>query len=478
MSLVLNPEVKMRPDGGRAILFSVNSADSAIGSCFRFLYPQQAVILSLFDGQSDLVKVKESVAYLFDLDAQTASEEVDDLLALHVNKEMTIGSLIIDRSSISKNKVRFYNPKEFMIPAEKVDMYDIRCKYPCGLLVLPTMSCFTDCVYCYANREGFQGQGFTLSLFKNLLKEAHECGIETVEFSGGDLFCRKDAFDLIQCTFSADMYPNIPTKYPLSREQIERLERIGLSTIQISIDALDPEIIDRLVAKQPGYGKRILQTINDLGECGIKVRTNTTLTPYNIKDAINLGRYLAQQSHVFRSNFSCYSRSLYRHNDRLFCSPNYIHEFEKAFDQIRKEFPNKKMSFSGSPADPYLGDETRRASAFKKRAFCTANRRNIVVLPDGKVTICEELYLHENFVIGDLKKQTLMEVWNSAKALELAHPNQAQVHNGPCKDCPDFMLCHEGLGRCFRESLKAYGYDRPYWPDPRCPRAPIGNRMA
>jgi radical SAM protein with 4Fe4S-binding SPASM domain len=78
------------------------------------------------------------------------------------------------------------------------------------------------------------------------------------------------------------------------------------------------------------------------------------------------------------------------------------------------------------------------------------------VLPDGRVTICEELYFHPYFIIGDLRQQTLLEVWNSPKALELANLDQASIQDGACKNCPDFYPCHGSLGRCVRDVLKAY----------------------
>lgn len=476
MGLLLSPEVKLRPDGGRAILFTVNPGDSR-DTAFCFLFPQQAVILSLFDGKRDLAAVSEAVAYMFDLDIQAASQQVDALLAVQVNNEQTIGSLLMDASAIEPEQVRVYDPKTFIIPAQKIDMENTRCRSPYTMLVLPTMRCVTNCKYCYADRESFHGkQEFDLTMYRRLLKEAGDCGIETIEISGGDFFCREDAFDIIESTLSAGMYLNIPTKYPLSRSQVQRLAATGLSTIQISIDSLDPEIIDRLMGVA-GYGGKILQTLNFLGEAGIKVRTNTVLTPVNVREAISLARYLAEKPYVFMSNFTCYGRSLYRHDDSLFCSPEDVAIFEEEFSQLQEQYPGK-VTFSGGNDNPYAGEEAVRAKKFWERAYCTANRRGIVVLPDGKVTICEELYGHEHFIIGDLTEQTLLEVWNSPKALKLAYPDQAEVTDGPCGDCPDFRRCHEGLGRCFREALKAYGYDRHYAPDPRCPRAPAGSRMA
>ncbi len=58
----------------------------------------------------------------------------------------------------------------------------------------------------------------------------------------------------------------------------------------------------------------------------------------------------------------------------------------------------------------------RRAWRYKKirlvchKPRCSANFYAFVILRDGKVTICEELYLHPKFIIGDLKKQSIMEV--------------------------------------------------------------------
>jgi MoaA/NifB/PqqE/SkfB family radical SAM enzyme len=177
-----------------------------------------------------------------------------------VNGGQKISSLIVNSSEIDPKDIRVYDPKEFIVPSKSIDMSDVRCKIPCSLIVLPTMRCFTDCRYCYADRRGSTGLWeFSLPLFKQLLKDMRKCGMETVDFSGGDLFCRKDAFDLIQTVFLNQMYPVIPTKYPLSKSQVEKLAEMDLSTIQISIDALNPEIIDHLVATKPGYGKKILK---------------------------------------------------------------------------------------------------------------------------------------------------------------------------------------------------------------------------
>jgi len=113
---------------------------------------------------------------------------------------------------------------------------------------------------------------------------------------------------------------------------------------------------------------------------------------------------------------------------------------------------------------------------FKKRAACSAGKWAFVLLPDGKVNPCEELYYHPAFIVGDLRHQSIMEMWNSKEWNDLLHPQQNQFSkDSPCSDCEEFVECHTGDGRCWKRALAAYG--EPDFPDPYCPRAATGKRI-
>ena len=54
-----------------------------------------------------------------------------------------------------------------------------------------------------------------------------------------------------------------------------------------------------------------------------------------------------------------------------------------------------------------------------KGGSCGILENRLFVLPDGKVTLCEQLYWHPQFILGDLKEQTLAEIWQSPRAKAL-----------------------------------------------------------
>lgn len=95
------------------------------------------------------------------------------------------------------------------------------------------------------------------------------------------------------------------------------------------------------------------------------------------------------------------------------------------------------------------------------------------VLPDGKVTICEQLYWDPRFIIGDLKSSSISEVWNSPKVMSLLNWRSENIQDkSPCRSCGFWEDCNGQFRRCWLDVQKAYGKENWDFPDPRCELAP------
>jgi radical SAM protein with 4Fe4S-binding SPASM domain len=226
----------------------------------------------------------------------------------------------------------------------------------------------------------------------------------------------------------------------------------------------------------PGYHEKAFRLMENLRHAGMKVRVNTVVTPLNLPTLPALIDDLGEMGHVTRVTLSPYARSLFCHRDELFVELEQLDRLRPTLEELRERWPEMTIVLGATalarPEDP---EAQRRLWA--NRSLCTANRHGFVILPDGRVTVCEELYDHPAFLIGDLKTQSVMEMWRSPEALGLAYPDPAAVPDGACAGCSDFEACQTGRGRCWRDVLKTWGPERPHWPDPRCPRAPEGIRL-
>ena len=101
------------------------------------------------------------------------------------------------------------------------------------------------------------------------------------------------------------------------------------------------------------------------------------------------------------------------------------------------------------------------------------NLDGFVVLPDGQVTVCEGLYWHKEFIIGDISKMSIMDIWNSDNARMLTKmPQELIPEDSACRTCKEYDECRKYRGICWKYVLEAYGDEHPFYPDPRCPYAP------
>lgn len=93
---------------------------------------------------------------------------------------------------------------------------------------------------------------------------------------------------------------------------------------------------------------------------------------------------------------------------------------------------------------------------------CSALEFSCVILENGLIIPCEMLadFSHE-FAIGNVKNQSLFDIWNSEKANKWVSRENVKI-GGPCPTCSEFKRCRGG---CPWKSIVAYG---EWAGDPSC----------
>lgn len=119
----------------------------------------------------------------------------------------------------------------------------------------------------------------------------------------------------------------------------------------------------------------------------------------------------------------------------------------------------------------YYSDKGSSKKFHGVASFVLSSR--LFILSDGNVTICEQLYWNSHFIIGDVQRTNLKDIWQSQEALYLCNLSRQDIgqHN-KCQACTHFEECFRYGNRCWNNITRAYG--KKYWdyPDPRCILAP------
>jgi PqqA peptide cyclase len=153
---------------------------------------------------------------------------------------------------------------------------------PFGLLAELTYRCPLACAYCSnpLNMADYVDELDTAE-WRRVLAEAAELGVLQCHLSGGEPLLRRDLVEIVAAASELGLYTNLVTSaLGLSRGRAEELRAAGLDHVQVSIQADEPAISDR-IAGTPSFHRKV-EAMGVVKELGWPLTVNVVLHRQNI----------------------------------------------------------------------------------------------------------------------------------------------------------------------------------------------------
>jgi radical SAM protein with 4Fe4S-binding SPASM domain len=480
-SLLFNPEYHLRQDGNRVILFSDDEISEISEEWFSFIHPFHAMMLSLFDGQKSYHEELEQCAFFFNLPFHKMEKIVNHFLDKDHWFTIKSGNSLINfpRNILLQVELGSQKRKDQPSPNEfkylgNPDYKTVRLSYPISINMELTMKCYTNCLYCYANRNLRDKSMLTMSEIKNVIKQAKQNGVYHIDINGGDVLLHPDIKEILYELVVNGYSPLVSTKTILSKDIIDYIISLKKVRLQISLDSVNPEVLHKLIGAPFNYITEMSKALAYLSKLQFSTQINVVLTKYNsdIADIQKLLDYIARYKTIKEVRFNPCGCSLYKKGFKeMILSARQMQSILTKIEEMKINYPDLIIKFSSFDNKEDYGKQYRK-NLFFKRALCTGGTRSAILLPNGDMTICEELYDYPQFILGNVRKNSIEEVWNSAKAINLYKSPVNSDSASVCKDCSSQTECRMGIGVCWKLVLMAYGAERWDYPDPRCPSAP------
>jgi len=153
---------------------------------------------------------------------------------------------------------------------------------PLGLLAELTHACPLACAYCSNPLElTKRSEELGTDEWRRVLDEAADLGVLQCHLSGGEPLLRRDLTELVAHASGLGMYTNLVTSaIGLSRSKAEALREAGLDHVQVSIQADEPVLSDRL-AGISSFDRKI-EAARLVKELGWPLTLNVVLHRQNI----------------------------------------------------------------------------------------------------------------------------------------------------------------------------------------------------
>ena len=310
----------------------------------------------------------------------------------------------------------------------------LRLGVPFSVQLDITYRCNEQCVHCYLDHDD-HGEMTTVEI-KHLLEEMAEAGVFILTLSGGEIFLRKDFFEILECARALTFCIKLKTNAVLIREtQAARLRELGVQSVQISIYSHRPEVHDA-ITKVKGSLRRSIQAIRFLKSQGLKVIMANVLMTENMQDYRGV-RALAEELGAEYTLDPTITPKM--DGDRAILDLN---AGESALQNLFRDelFVGNAEEFCAPPPSSSPSDETLASLP------CSAGHTACYVSPYGEFYPCVQFPLS----CGNVRQQRFIDIWRNSEQLKEVRSIRLRDLSG-CSACTHGSTCTRCPGLAFME---------------------------
>lgn len=263
------------------------------------------------------------------------------------------------------------------------------------LQIETTNYCTNACSFC--PHEKICNKGFMdFELFKSLVDQGKEMGVEKIApFLNGEPFMDPNYFEKLK--YVREVMPNVWLEIftngsILDDEKIDQLALLNVNFINVSVNAASKDIYEK-ICKRNHFDKVVENTIKLINRLSSKTVIRVSMVPTEV--------VTNEEIEKFKEFWSKYL-------------PKENIQINEYFNWSGKIYKNKQTIISS----------------------CFRILEHLTVQYDGKVIwCCMDIGDNPDYIIGDLTKQTLKEVWEKSEWRRLMHKQSKRIGLEPCFKC-------------------------------------------
>jgi pyrroloquinoline quinone biosynthesis protein E len=306
-----------------------------------------------------------------------------------------------------------------------------------GILAELTYRCPLHCPYCSNPLDlGDSSDELTLDEWRRVLTEGRALGALQLHLSGGEPLQRRDLLAIVAHARSLGYYTNLITSaLALTQTQVTRLRDVGLDHVQISIQAADAVLSNRL-AGTPSFARKraAARTVKALG---LPLTLNFVLHRQNV-DSVPAIIALAENLGADRlelANTQYYGWALLNQG-ALLPTAEQLQRAERVVREARIRLA-ERMEIIYVVADYY--------GRYPKPCMHGWGRQQLTVTPYGAVLPCPAANQITGLAIEHVRQRSLSWIWSESDTFNRFRGDEWMPE--PCRSCPRKALDFGGC-RC------------------------------
>lgn len=303
-----------------------------------------------------------------------------------------------------------------------------------------TYACNFHCAICFADAGTGLPDELSTAEALRLVDQAADCGVKDIIVSGGEPFARPDLVEILARMGQRGVTARVATNGSLiDADLLKRLrDDTEVTSFQVSIDCLDPELYAALHDTEPAMLGHVLRTLKLMQKNGFHTTVSTRLAPTTLPGIPGLmDRSLQEGWSTLTVHVPVHT---HRAEGAFAQDADALATLEPAFEHFAR-LPGKWLVETYIPWAQYHPLMVRLADKIRIiHRGCRAGRDRLAVHPDGTISPCVCMDVPQAR-LGNVRQDDLADVFENAPLCQLLrHP----LEHGLCEDCPHVLTCGGG----------------------------------
>ncbi len=282
-----------------------------------------------------------------------------------------------------------------------------------------TYKCNEKCRHCYISAS--DKPELSTEKIKAVLDELANLNVLNVVFTGGELFVRKDIWEILSYAYTKHFVIDIFTNGNLlSTDDIIKLKSIWPRSVHFSLYSHIAEKHDA-ITQISGSFEKTLKAIKLCKLVGIPVNIKTPIfneTVNDVKNIIELANELGVSIEIGKN-----------------ITPKKDGNLSPLSMKIEDEMSDYMVHCAIHDSIDMVEDKKKELPLTEK--ICGAGEHSISINPYGEVFPCNMLQLK----IGDLNSETLEQIWHNSEKLKWWRKNNVRANKKGCENCKYSYRC-------------------------------------
>lgn len=295
-----------------------------------------------------------------------------------------------------------------------------------------TYRCNERCVHCYLDHDD-HGE-MTTAEIKGVLEQLAEAGVFFLTFSGGEVFLRRDFFDLLEHARRLSFNVKVKTNaVMIDEDDAKRLRALNIDTVQISLYSHRAEVHDA-ITKLPHSFERTLKAIEFLRDQGLRVTIANVLMTANLGDQYGTQKLAAELGVHYTLD------------------PTITPMMDGDMGVLALRIPGEKLGeVFRNPAlvgnqEEFCAPPPPPSEEDLEGYSCSAGHSFCYISPYGDVFPCVQFPLPT----GNVRQQKFLDIWNYSPQMNEVRSIQARDLT-TCSSCSHVASCTRCPGLAYME---------------------------